>query len=528
MNAWQQIAHAAADEHRTFRESLGNPRTTQLVQLRAIIDANRDSEFGREHTFGAIGDIDEFRAKVPICTYADLEPSISRMAQGEEHVLCASPVYAYEETSGSSGAAKYIPYTRAAIDGFRRAALPWLAELLRARAQIHRGRAYFALSPVTRPKRTLPDGAPVGLSSEAEYLGEDVAQYFTNVSVVPPALAAISDRDAWQYLTLRFLLDAEDLTLISVWSPTFLFPLIEQIRQDGERLINDVATGRISLSDQYQSFANSFVPNPKRADVIERALAGTVPDTRLLWPYLDTISCWADAGSRRFIPRVREMFPHAFIQGKGLLATEGAVTIPFGEQNDPVLAVQSGFFEFMDERGVCHLCDEVAQNAVYRVVLTMHGGLYRYDLGDQMRVRGWIDATPTFEFVGRAGLVSDLCGEKLSDDFVSPRLDHIRGFSMLAPAISPHPHYVLFVDEDEFAESDARELADRLDMALADNPQYSYARRLGQLGPVRPRRVVRALDKYVKDALDGGQRLGDIKAPVLRVETDWEQRLAVI
>jgi hypothetical protein len=61
-----------------------------------------------------------------------------------------------------------------------------------------------------------------------------------------------------------------------------------------------------------------------------------------------------------------------------------------------------------------------------------------------------------------------------------------------------------------------------------DNPQYLYARRLGQLGPVQPRLIPEPLKRYVQSALGHGQRLGNVKPPVLRVETDWEQRLAVI
>jgi len=132
------------------------------------------------------------------------------------------------------------------------------------------------------------------------------------------------------------------------------------------------------------------------------------------------------------------------------------------------------------------------------------------------------------EFVGRAGLMSDLCGEKLTEDFVAGRLMHIPGFSMLAPALEPCPHYVLFLDRNECEEAVARELASNLDATLADNPQYLYARRLGELGPVRPRLIPEPLERYVRSALERGQRLGDVKPPVLRAETDWEQRLAVI
>lgn len=523
MNAWQRIAQGAAGEYVAFRNALVEPRAAQSAQLRAILDANRETEFGRRSRFDTIRDADEFRARVPIHSYSDLAHDVVRMAQGERGILCAAPVHAYEETGGSSGAAKLVPYTEEGLADFRRALLPWFADLLRSRPGIRGGRAYWALSPVARAPGMTTDGTPIGLSGEAAYLGPGLAPHFMALSVVPPALAAVTDMDTWRYLTLRFLLDAEDLTLISVWSPTFLFPLLEALMEQRERLVEDIAVGKIrDLPEEYASLARGFVPKPERARTIRRALRGATPDTCTLWPRLDTISCWTDAGSRRFVTRLREQFPRAFIQGKGLLATEGVVTVPLVGQDYSVLALRSGFYEFLDARGSSHLCDELKTDETYRVVLTTHAGLYRYDLGDRVCVRGWVEATPMLEFIGRAGLVSDLCGEKLTEDFVATRLVHASGFSMLAPALTPYPHYVLFLDREECVEAAARDMASILDVALADNPQYAYARKLGQLGPLRVCRVANPLARYVRQAVARGQRLGEVKPPVLRPEMDWE------
>ena len=42
----------------------------------------------------------------------EIEPWIERIGRGEPNVLTTEPVLMMEKTSGSSGAAKYIPYTR--------------------------------------------------------------------------------------------------------------------------------------------------------------------------------------------------------------------------------------------------------------------------------------------------------------------------------------------------------------------------------------------------------------------------------
>jgi hypothetical protein len=50
---------------------------------------------------------------------------------------------------------------------------------------------------------------------------------------------------------------------------------------------------------------------------------------------------------------------------------------------------------------------------------------------------------------------------------------------------------------------------------LHANPQYAYARALGQLGPVKPRAVERLIDRYTRVQARRGCRLADIKPPVL-------------
>jgi hypothetical protein len=62
---------------------------------------------------------------------------------------------------------------------------------------------------------------------------------------------------------------------------------------------------------------------------------------------------------------------------------------------------------------------------------------------------------------------------------------------------------------------EARRLAVQLDQRLARNPQYAYARQIGQLAPVSAVRVAAAWDRYVQHECKRQRRLGDIKPSVL-------------
>jgi hypothetical protein len=81
-------------------------------------------------------------------------------------------------------------------------------------------------------------------------------------------------------------------------------------------------------------------------------------------------------------------------------------------------------------------------------------------------------------FIGRAGVVSDLVGEKLSDSFVAHALAPLSMGASLVPRHSPKPHYELWLDRDV---PDSGIIAADVEARLAANPQYAYARSLGQL-----------------------------------------------
>jgi hypothetical protein len=218
-------------------------------------------------------------------------------------------------------------------------------------------------------------------------------------------------------------------------------------------------------------------------------------------------------------------FPGVSVQGKGLLATEGVVSIPIEEYRAPVAAVASHFLEFCDEHsGECRLVAELDEGREYSVVLTTGGGLWRYRLGDRVRVVGFAKRTPLLEFVGKEDCVSDLRGEKLNAVFVANTLAgfescRVAGFAMLAPSDSGPPHYTLFLESGD-CETD---LAFQLDQRLQANPHYAYCRRIGQLGELRIFRIKRdARDSYVNHCAALGQRAGSIKMTALDRRFGWE------
>jgi hypothetical protein len=404
------------------------------------------------------------------------------MARSAADVLIPGLPQAFEETGGSTIGSKLISYTPQSLESFRRALLPWLDDLAVAYPKITQGYAYWAISPAARPARKTQGGIPIGLGGDAAYFGDALAPLVLETLAAPPSVAAITDIDKWRDATCTHLRACEQLTMISVWSPTFL--------------------------DDLMSHMNAH-------------------DITSIWPHLQVVSCWDQAASKPYADTLRAKLGAVPIQGKGLLATEGVTSIPLHGLVMPVLAVESGFFEFRDTEGTCHDVSEVCTGADYDVLLTTWGGLYRYATGDRVRMHGFAGEAPLLEFLGRSGVASDICGEKLGEDFVINALRPLGlQFSLLAPGAGRG--YVLFVDGDEVTIIGARDCAARADAALCANPQYAYARKLGQLVHVEISRCTQPLQSWRREHLARGMRLGDIKPPALSPRNDWEQYFEVI
>jgi hypothetical protein len=529
MTAWHAVAAACRAGHDAFRAALADPAAAQAARLRAILAANAASEVGRRYGFQTMRGWDDYRAAVPISGYADIAAGLGRMAAGLRGGLTSEPAVACELTSGSGAAAKRVPYTEAGLAAFRRALEPWLFDLVQSRPRIADGRAYWAISPVGRCAAPTEPGAPVGTGDDSLYLGPTLAPLLAELLAAPTALGQMSDIAAWRYHLLRYLLDAEDLSFLSVWSPTFLLPLFDTIAREGDRLAYDIEHGTVSWPTADPAAPSvRFEPRPQRARTLRRALAADHLDVANLWPRVDTVSCWTHAGAARFIGELERFLPGVHVQGKGLLATEAAVSLPLEEFAYPVLALNSACYEFIDDAGASHLAHEVKADGRYRVVVTTDSGLYRYDLADTVRVRGFAARTPMLEFVGRAGLVGDLCGEKLAEDFAASALGDLHGFAMLAHDPDRANAYVLLLDAREYDESAAVRAAQLVEDRLHRNPHYAYARQLQQLDGLAAVRIQDPLAGLVTRGLDRGIRLGDIKPTALHPSTDWRDHFTVV
>jgi hypothetical protein len=496
--------------------------------LAQTLDANSDTAYGRLHGFGKITSARQFQERVPLTTFDDYTPYVARIAAGEQSVLSRDPVRVFEPSGGSTGAAKRIPYTRELQRQFSRAVAPWIFDLYRSDPQLTRGPAYWSISPAISPPEEAKDPVPVGFAEDREYLGGLASRLLGAVMAVPSDVRRVTDLEAFRYVTLAFLLGCPELRLISVWHPSFLTLLLEGLSTHWKKLLRDLREGRLRppgglAGSAGDALSRRFAKTPLRA----RQLQSLQPsETQRIWPKLRLLSCWGDGHAAHGLGALREAFPSVSIQPKGLIATEGIVTVPVS--GETVLAVRSHFFEFLDAGGRVYLAHELEAGTEYSVVLTTAGGLYRYRLEDRVRVTGFRHRTPVLRFLGKENHISDRFGEKLSEGFVGSVLEQVlervsARFALLAPeTCESRVYYALFLEVDTVPP----DVHERLEAALRVNPHYRYCVDLGQLAPARVVPVGRgAYAAYARRCTDNGQRLGDVKPRALDHRDGWSRIL---
>ena len=89
----------------------------QFAQLKKLLKSAAETEYGKRYGFKHIYNYNDYRRQVPLVHYEDIRDYVMRMLKGEKDILWQGTVKNYAQSSGTSdGKSKYIPITQ---EGFR-------------------------------------------------------------------------------------------------------------------------------------------------------------------------------------------------------------------------------------------------------------------------------------------------------------------------------------------------------------------------------------------------------------------------
>ncbi len=476
---------------------------TQERVLLSIVRRNRESGFGRDHGFGSVRSVDDFRSRMPIADYERHRAYIDRVKTGETGAMFGrgQRVRMFALTSGTTDEPKHIPVTDAFLDEYRAGWNGWgIKALLDHQEAILRGIAQVSSRmDECRTPAGIPCGAITGLMAATQK--RLVRKYY----VTPSCLADIDDAAA-KYYTIMRLAMPRDVAFMIAASPSTQLKLARTGVEYAEAIIRDVRDGTLRQDlpippGVREALRARLKPDADTAGRLEQLLhqhGRLLP--RHYWN-LSFLANWTGGTMGLYLRDFPEYFGDLPVRDIGLLASEGRISIPVDDGTPAgILNVTGHFFEFMpvEEResaapSTC-LCHQVEVGREYYVLLTTSSGLYRYDLGDVVRVTGFVGRAPLVEFLNKGNHISSLAGEKLTEHQVimaMQRASRLAEFPVanfvLAPRWSRPPYYRLHMEPTTVSPADhgLTRLAAALESELCRvNVEYASKRQTHRLGPV--------------------------------------------
>ncbi|XP_039895007.1 GH3 domain-containing protein [Simochromis diagramma] len=481
---------------------------TLLKRLRK----SADTYYGRQYDFSSIKDIKEFQACHPITTYTHYQDLINRIAAGEEKLIIAEKPLILAMTSGTSGSSAMLLSTKDTNTEFFlqgvTVCLDAMQQAFPETKSLQRTTKFF-YTPTFRQSEA---GIPIGPNSSTPASSRHILNLYTTPA---PAFKVPSEKDTL-YLHLLFALKDPNVgTLESNFAST-VFYAFSALQERWQELVEDIERGKIStalsLEPKVRAKLEALMkPDPQRAAQLRAHFQdGFRGIAKRLWPHLNLVLA-VDSGSNQIYG---EMLRESYCKGVPFYspfyaATEGLIGVNLWPQESErryLLCPRSMFCEFLPESSLDEeaphtlLMEEVKEGENYELLVTNASGLYRYRIGDIVKVVGFHNQCPIVEFQYRRGQMLNVRGEKVSEALFLSALkkavaqwpgaqlvDYCCAESgILGDTIGgSDPHYQVFL-ELKGVRRLTEEQRHKLDISLQqDSAVYKSFRIKGSIGPMR-------------------------------------------
>lgn len=354
----------------------------QLDVLRSLLRRGGDTEYGRLYGMaGMAGERDLYAAyssAVPLMNYEDIRPFVMRMIRGERNVLWRGRCRDFAQSSGTSGGkSKFIPVTKDSLEGNHyRGGADTVAHYLRQvpESRIFSGKGFILGGSFSNT---------LGINSRHVHIGDLSATLinrinpFANFVRVPDKKTALLPDWEQKLPALVKAASRCDVTNISGVPSWFLTVLRKIMEAKGVERISEVW------------------PN------LEVFFHGGIS----FEPYRDEY--------RRITDPSRMHFLETYNASEGFFAVQN----DFSDPSMLLIVDKDVFYEFIPVEGGDKRPRplwELEKGAVYEMIISSSNGLWRYHLGDTVRV---VQTAPVkIRIAGRTRSFINAFGEELMED----------------------------------------------------------------------------------------------------------------
>lgn len=384
-----------------------------------IIQDNKNTAFGEKYGFEQIKSIEDYQNRVPLSNYEEFSPYIKKMMQGSKNQLTVYPLAGFCHTSGTTGEQKYIPVTETELSRFSNYYERYQDEVQKD----YGGKRLHLNTFRTKPGKKLKQ--PL-LFTEIYYKYMREQKYLNiDTFVGGDDLLFVEQPGEIYFAKLWAALLEENITMIE---SVFLYDQLcffGYLEENWEKVTQCIRKGSIpeslGLSEQVTHYLLSLPVQSERLEQVEKECGrGFENIAGRLWPnlrLLSGISNKAFFSEDTALKRYARDIPRYYLC---YCASECYMGHPMEEDDFRyVLMPNHAFFEFLPYKKSGETCRTVLPHEVkpgkeYEIVYTTFAGLYRYRMGDIVKIVGFYEQSPVMEFSFRKNQFLNLAGEKMS------------------------------------------------------------------------------------------------------------------
>ena len=518
-----------------FNKETRNAENVNKEILLKILKKNAKSEIGIKYDFQNVKSIEDYIEHVPLSNYHDYEKYINRMANGEKNILVSEDVEYFGHTSGTTGKQKLIPATKSG----RIAASKYMAILSQRfvynnfKENFKYGKGLMFADTVT----TTYTKAGIPICSATSGGMKKIKGLIPYMYTSPYEVMEIKDKESQMYLHLLFALKERKLAYITSVFISNILDLLRFLEEKIDSLIMDIRKGRINkrliIDDIIREKLKKYIkPDAARADEIDIEIKkGFKGICKRVWPEITYIACVTGANFSIYDERVDYYTDNLPIYSTAYAATEATIGInPYIERIRYVVIPDTVFYEFISIRDEnkevpkTYRLHELELGEKYEIVITNQAGLYRYKLGDVIKVVGYYNDCPEIEFLYRKNQVLNMVSEKTTEEHLTTSIQNtIKKLNLSLVdyttiednTISPGRYIFYFEFKDNLSKRNIIELENILDKELQRaNLAYSRFRKNNRLAKVKVKIVNRDTFNIIKESLiSKGISKNQIKMP---------------
>ncbi|KAI3885886.1 hypothetical protein MKW92_018356 [Papaver armeniacum] len=485
-----------------IEEVTANADQVQNQVLSEILSRSANVEYLQRHGLNGHTDRKTFKKVIPIInTYDDIKPDIDRIiATGYDSansssatILCGQPITKFFCSSGtSSGVRKRVPVTEDDTNRrwfFRSLTMPVVSQYIPG---LEKGKAMNIM--IVKPEVKTPGGLSVSPSTTGFYnckqfkdqLLHKTDPYNNYTSPIETILCEDSNQSMYSQLLCGLYQNDLVFRVGAPFGSSFAL-VMSYLQKHWPYLCSDIRTGNVDSTLVKDPVVRGAVkkilvePNPRLADFIEteckRSQLSSSWEGILsrLWPNAKYIETVVTGTMSQYIPTIDFLSNGLPIVCTRYSTSECYMGINLNPLCRPdevsyTLIPTMAYYEFLPVRSninynALHEAQQEQEELVdlvnvklgqeYEIFITTYTGLYRYRVGDVLRVSGFKNSAPQFNFICRSNTLLSIDGDKTNEmelqNAMNKAADHLRklnvslvDYTSYADTSTVPGHYVLY------------------------------------------------------------------------------------